>query len=154
MWNYTQKRSALLWPPENLICLIKPVRTITLCICDYFFWNMYSVFYLFYFFKRNVSSCFYNVHHFDFQRRGKKLHTLRMENRIKNTRVKITLILPSPPPIPTPYCVLTITGHLHPPKTLLLNSRFFVSSIKLEVFIRFLAVAISIYQFLAKLMLC
>ena len=36
MRNYTQKRPALLWPSESLICLIKPVRTLTPCIPHYF----------------------------------------------------------------------------------------------------------------------
>ena len=49
VWNYTQKRSALLWPPESLIWLIAPVRTLhlhfSLCICDYFFKEMYGFYY-------------------------------------------------------------------------------------------------------------
>ena len=95
VWKYTQKRSALLRPPESPICLIKPVWTLhlhfSLCICNYFFKENYNFYYslIFLNFKALLNLFSFKVHN------GALLwchkFTLVSHNRHDHIRIRVLL---------------------------------------------------------------
>ena len=84
----------------------------------------------------NKCSVVYHICHFDFQRRSKKLYTLR----IKNPRMK-----KSHPPFPVRIPTLQLSD-TSPTKNFMNKLPVFVPNIRFEVFFSFLAVVIRIYQ--------
>ena len=136
-----------------LIFSSSPWTRKNLCPCKYFQYKVYkfeTYILLFIFIERNVSSCFHHVRHFHFQMQGKIWYTLRMKNLKMNNREWTTLIIP-PLPHPQPHTIQCTYDYREPaspppfpplpppPKTLWLNSLFYVPNIRLHLFFRGLA---------------
>ena len=77
----------------------------------------FTVFCCLFFSKRNVSSCFLKTSVILIFKGEEKIARTENEKPKKEQPRMNNLDSPFPIPIPTPYCVRTIAGHLPPPKT-------------------------------------